>query len=211
MRAWLTSAVTYGPASKPGLRGGGADSALGVKSGLQGLDSVSFGDIPIDPASKLPKSNDGATLEAGTGQAPDSKGKSNVRAGPPTSAFHITDLKVIAVGGVPQEVVEDPRSNTAAVGEKMGGNLPPEIVINGPVPDASPIMSPVEWPHGTPTTSVLRAHISHPQGPSTPVSPIDCSMTPARWDRSGGARTGRDRGSSISSITEASFHRDDRK
>jgi hypothetical protein len=211
MRAWLKSAVTYGPASKAGLRGGGADSALDGKSGLQGLDSVSFGDIPINPASRLPKSNGGATLEADAGQAPDNKGRSNVRVGPPTSAFHITKLKVTAVGGVPQEVVEEPRSNTAAVGEKMDCKLPPEIVVNGPVPDVSPIMSSVEWQHGTPTTSVLRTVISHPQGLSTPVSPIDCSMTPARWDRSGGARIGRDRGGSISSITEANFHRDDRK
>lgn len=210
MRAWLTSIVTYAPVPKPGLRGGGADSALTGTSGLKRLDSVSYGDILIDPASRMLKSNGGATCETGAGQAPDNKGKSNVRAGPPTSAFHIIKLGSTAEGGVPRKLVEEPRSDTAAVG-KMGCKPQPEVIVTCPVPDVSSILSPVEWPHGTPTTSVLKAEISHPQGPSTPVSPIDCTMTPARWDRSAGAKSRRDRGGSISSMTEASFHRDDRK
>jgi hypothetical protein len=189
------------------MRGGKADSGCAGKSGFKSTNAVRVYDTSIDPASRMLNSRSGGTREDGAGQWPDNKGRTTVRAGPPTSAFHITELQRTADSGVPQEIVEQPRSDAATVGQEKSRNTQPEVVVTGPLPDVSP----VEWPHGTPTTPVLRAEISHPQGPSTPVSSIDCRMTPAQWDRSAGARTGRDRGGSISSMAEASFHKNDRK
>lgn len=193
------------------MRGGGAETGFAGKGVFKSTNSLPFYDTSIGPTVRISESNSGSAREACAGQAPDNKDKTNMRAGPPTSAFHSAKLQRTADGGVPQELVEEPGSDTGAVGKKDDSTLQPEVVVTEPVPDVSSMKSPVEWPQGTPTTSVLRADIGHPQGPWTPVSPIGYSMAPARWGRSAGLRTRRDNESSISSITEASFHRDDRK
>lgn len=172
------------------------------------MDSVPNCDGPLRPAPRRLNSNSGGTREDGAGQGPD-KSQTDVRADPPASALHNTELQRTADNEVPQETVEVPRSDTATAGKKKNGSPHPEIVVTGPVSDVSPIVSPVEWRQVTPLISVLRAKSSHPQGHPTPVFPIDYSMTLARSDMSADARTGRNGEASISPITEAGSHRDD--
>lgn len=172
------------------MRGGEANRRCAWTNRFKSI-SGPFYNNSIDP-SRLVNSRNGDTHEDGAGQGPDNKGKSTVRAGPPTSAFHNTDLRT-ADGGVPQLIVEKPESDVARAGKEKGSNTQPDVIIARHVPDPSPSLSPVEWPKETTTTSVLRAKSSHAQGPSTPVSPIDWPISPVGWVRSIGARTGRDR------------------
>ncbi|KAF1925678.1 uncharacterized protein M421DRAFT_94544 [Didymella exigua CBS 183.55] len=189
-------AVIHRSAQEPSMRGRGADSGVALRSGeLERTISVPTRDIAIDPASRRFNSKSGGVHEAGAGKAPDNTGRFTVRTGPPTSAVQYTRLKRAADSVVPQEAVRESGLGIMPVGRTEKSRPEPVIIVTGPMPDVSP------------TTSVLRAERDHLQGPSAPVSPIDCTRT-LTW---AGTRTGRDRGGSVSSVTEASFHRDDRK
>jgi hypothetical protein len=151
VRTWLTSVVTHKSVSKPGMRGGGADSGVPGKSGLGRTSLVPTCSASIDPVSRKPTNNSSG---AGAGQVRDDKGKSTVRAGPPTSAVHSTKLQRAADSGVPQEVVEEPRSDTATVGKRKESRPQPEVLVTEPLPVVLPDQSSAQWPKGTLATSV---------------------------------------------------------
>lgn len=151
------------------MRGGGADSGGVSKGGFRREGSLQKRDVSMDPRLDRFNSKSGSAIKEGAAQAPDKKRKSTVPAGPPTSAVHSTKLKRAADGGVQQEVVEEPTSDTATVGRSKDPRPQLEIVVTRPVPDVSPVRSPTR----TPNVPLSIADNNRPEDPSMPVSPID--------------------------------------
>ena len=123
-----------------------------------------------DPSGVI--STDGKSGAAGTEgaiKAPDRSGRSAGPAGPTTSKLHNNRVKDAADGGVPQVLVEEPLSDTAAVGKRKKTHSLPQAVAAEPVPKASPTQSQSRKPK----TSMSMPESKHPPVSSAPVSSLD--------------------------------------